>query len=181
MTVRSVAHVGLWQQRSCPVCPLLQLGAAVCPCVVGVSCHLLRVWLGVCPGILLPQLLSDGVLEHFAGLLQEELMELVLTSEQCVGCWVSCLNPSVTAPLHPALDSVLREDWLQMWAAVAQLLACPALLRENAVLDRLIRDEVLHRLWAFLAPTVTDVTAGRGKVLYGWVAVCSRVDLYTSS
>lgn len=65
----------------------VQLSAAVCPCVAGVSCHLLRVWLGVCPGTLVPQLLSHGVLEHFAALLQEELMELVLTTEQWVGCW----------------------------------------------------------------------------------------------
>lgn len=60
----------------------------MCPCVVGVSCHLLRVWLGVCPGALVPQLLSDGVLEHFAALLQADLMEVALTTKQCVGCWV---------------------------------------------------------------------------------------------
>ena len=50
-----------------------------------------------------------------------------------------------------------------MWAAVAQLLACPALLRQSEVLDRLLRDEVLHRLWAFLAPTIAEVAAGSGE------------------
>lgn len=68
---------------------------------------------------------------------------------------------SVTPPL--SLRSVLCEDWLQMWAAVAQLLACPTLLREGEVLDRLLQDEVLHGLWAFLAPTITEVAAGRGE------------------
>ena len=79
-------------QHSGPASSVLccvQFSAAVCPCVVGTSCHLLRVWLGVCPGTLVPQLLSDAVLEHLAALLQEELMELVLTTEQWVGCWVS--------------------------------------------------------------------------------------------
>ena len=163
----SACRVVVTAERSCLVCPPLQLSAAVCPCAVGVSCHLLRVWLGVCPGTLLPQLLSDGVLEHFAGLLREELVDLVLTSEQCVGSWGQLCGPLCHCSLCPDPDSILREDWLQMWAAVAQLLACRALLRETAALDRLIQDEVLHGLWGFLAPTVTDITAGRGEVVQG--------------
>ena len=71
---------------------------------------------------------------------------------------------SVTALSSPPTPvSALCEDWLMMWAALARLLACPALLQQGEVLERLLCDVVLHGLWTFLTPTVTAVTAGSGE------------------
>lgn len=64
-----------------------------------------------------------------------------------------------------------------MWAAVAQLLACPTLLREGQVLDRLLQGEVLHGLWAFLAPTITEVAAVRGEACVEVVGLCDTIGL----